>query len=102
MTVLVATSIGDLTGLDVDFLMVKSDLATRNLVERAAVRRMPVHAWTVNDPAELSALLDRGVVNVITDDAVAMRRRLDEIRLLTPVQRLLLRARTELLGAVER
>lgn len=94
-----ATSVGDITQLEVDFLMVKAELATRSLVERAGARNIPVHAWTVNDAAQLGALLDRGVANVITDDAVAMRGRLEEIRGLTPVERLLLRARSELTGA---
>lgn len=90
-----ATSIGDLAELDVDFLMVKSELISRNLVERAAAHGMQVHAWTVNDSAWMSPLIDRGVANVITDDPARMRSRLDEIRSLSPLDRLLLRARSE-------
>jgi glycerophosphoryl diester phosphodiesterase len=95
-------SIGDLAGLDVDFLMVKAESATSSLVQRAGVKRIPIHAWTVNDPAWLAPLLDRGVANIITDDPALMRQRWDEIRGLSPVQRLLLRARSELLGSTER
>jgi glycerophosphoryl diester phosphodiesterase len=94
---IVATSIGDLTRLDVDFLMVKAELVTRYLVERAAANKIRVHAWTVNDPSWLAPLLDAGIANVITDDPALMRSRFDEIRSLSPVQRLLLRARSEFL-----
>lgn len=90
-------AIGDLSRLDVDFLMVRGDLATRSLVDRAAVHRTAVHAWTINDPAWLARLLDRGVANVITDDPAAMRAGLQELRGLGTVQRLLLRVRNELI-----
>ena len=86
-------ALGDLSKLEVDFLMVKTSIATRRLVDAAADRGMPVHAWTVDDPDQLVRLLDRGVANVITDDPVAMRARLEEIRSLRPTARLLLRTR---------
>lgn len=89
--------IGDVSQLDVDFLMVRTDLATRGLVDRAALRKTAVHAWTVNDPAWLPRLLDRGVANVITDDPGAMRARLKDLRALGTVDRLLLRVRDELI-----
>jgi len=61
------------------------------------VHRTAVHAWTINDPAWLARLLDRGVANVITDDPAAMRAGLQELRGLGTVQRLLLRVRNELI-----
>lgn len=85
--------IGDLSKLDVSFLMVAERLATRDLVDAAAIGGVKVHAWTINDPELLVPLLDRGVVNVITDDPVAMRRRLEEVQRLSPAERILLRAR---------
>lgn len=85
--------LGDLSQLDVNFLMVSQRLATRKLAEEATVRRMEVHAWTINDPDALVSLLDRGVHNVITDDPAAMRHRLTEIQSLSPAERILLRAR---------
>jgi len=94
-----ATSIGDLTALDVDFLMVKSEQVTRSLVERAGTKHIQVHAWTVNDSAWVAPLLDCGVANIITDDPAAIRGRWEEIRRLTPIDRLLLRARSELIGS---
>jgi glycerophosphoryl diester phosphodiesterase len=93
---IVATSVGDPTLLEVDFLMVKSNLATRPFVDRARLRNIAVHAWTVNDPAQVPPLLDAGVANLITDDPAVIRAKLDEIRDLAPAQRLLLRARQAL------
>src|SRR6266542_2269701 len=93
-----AVALGDLAQLDVDFLMVKADRVNRALVERAGVRNIAIHAWTVNDPDELLSLLDAGVTNVITDDPGLLGARLEEIRGLNPVERLLLRVRDVLTG----
>jgi glycerophosphoryl diester phosphodiesterase len=89
----VATSIGDPTRLNVNFLMVKSSLATRQLVDRGATRGIKIHAWTVKDLELVAPLLDNGVANIITDDPAGIRARLDEIRALSTPERLLLRAR---------
>jgi glycerophosphoryl diester phosphodiesterase len=85
-------AIGDLASLDVNFLMVKSSLATRKLVDRAHLRRIAIHAWTVNEPAQVGPLLDAGVANIITDDAATIRARTEQIRALSTIQRLTLRA----------
>lgn len=91
--------LGDPSRLDVDFLMVERRLATRALVDRAKLRDVRIHAWTVNDPGRLAALIDNGVANVITDDVASIRHRLSELRELEPLERLLLRTRN---GLVER
>lgn len=88
-----ATSVGDLTRLDVDFLMIKHNLATRDFVDRAHARDIQVHAWTVNDPKLVAPLLDAGVDNLITDDVVAIWQKVEEVRELDPVERLMLRVR---------
>ncbi len=87
-----ATTVGDSTKLEVDFLMVKSNLATRQLVDRARLRGIEIHAWTVNEPSLVAPLLDAGVANLITDDPAVMRLRLEEIRALSVPERLILRA----------
>ncbi len=85
--------LGDLSKLDVAFLMVSQRLATRTLVDSGRARRVDVHAWTINNPDALLPLLDRGVANIITDDPAALRRRLEEVQEQGPAARLLLRAR---------
>src|SRR6185503_1764395 len=87
---IVATSVGDIAKLDVDFLMVKGSLVTRQLVDRARLKNITVHAWTVNDPAEVGPLLDAGVDNLITDKPVQIRAEFDEIRGLEIAPRLIL------------
>lgn len=90
---IVATAIGDPTQLPVDFLMIKTSLATRDFVDRAHAAKIQVQAWTVNQPEQLGPLIDAGVDNVITDDAPAIRAKIEEIGGLSPVERILLRVR---------
>jgi glycerophosphoryl diester phosphodiesterase len=90
-------AVGDLAKLDVDFLMVKTDLAQRSLIDRASAHHIHVHAWTVNDANLVARLVDDGVANIITDDVPLIRARLEELRALNPTERLLLRARRELM-----
>jgi glycerophosphoryl diester phosphodiesterase len=93
---IVATSVGDIAKLDVDFLMVKGSLVTRQLVDRTRLRNIAVHAWTINDPKDVGPLLDAGVANLITDDPARIRAELEEIRGLGVAPRLILRTRHSL------
>lgn len=90
---IVATAIGDPTRLDVDFLMVKHNLATRDFVDRAHARGVRVQAWTINDPKLVAPLLDAGVDNLITDDVVTIRLQVEAVHALNSIDRLLLRVR---------
>jgi glycerophosphoryl diester phosphodiesterase len=65
---IVGKSVGDITGLDVDFLSLHQKEVTPRLLRQAGARGLPVHAWTVNRREDMVRLLSLGVENLITDD----------------------------------
>ncbi len=93
---LAAVAIGDLTRRDADFLAVNHSIATPGFIRRAHRRGKAVHAWTVNDPVQMSALISRGVDNLITKQPTVARSVLVQREELTPVERLLLQVAMDL------
>ena len=65
--IIVAAKLGRLDKLDVDFYSVQPKYATATFIRDAHADGRDVHVWTVNDPALMTALVDRGVDNIITD-----------------------------------
>jgi len=90
---LVAESVGNLMRLNVDELSVRFPLATPLLIAEARAWDKPVLAWTVEDPRMMVRLWNRGVANVLTNNAKAMMARREQVRAMSDVERLLLRAR---------
>ena len=88
---LVSGSIGDLSRLDMDALLLSEPLATPRLIDEARHRGRTVAVWTVNDPKAFLRLWDRGVNNVITDDPRRMIEARREVRAMSDFERLLLR-----------
>ena len=48
-------------------------VATRRFIRRAHAAGLQVHAWTVNDPAVMASLLDRGADGIMTDQTETLR-----------------------------
>ena len=55
----------------------KRRVVTPRLIRHLARRGVPVHVWTVNDPADMQRLLGMGVTGLITDDPASARALID-------------------------
>jgi glycerophosphoryl diester phosphodiesterase len=53
-------------------------LVDARFVRAAARRRMPVHVWTIDEPAEMHRLLDLGVGGLMTDRPSVLKRVMEE------------------------
>ena len=89
---LAATAVGDLTRLNVDFLAVNENLASRGFIRRAHAAGKQVFVWTINDAQTLSRWMSMGVDGVITDEPALARGVLAERAELSSAERLLLSA----------
>nr|WP_302478195.1 glycerophosphodiester phosphodiesterase [Ruegeria arenilitoris] len=88
--VLAATAVGDLTGLEGDFIAVNAAMATPGLVRSVQDAGKDIYVWTVNDPLQMSAMASMGVDGLITDRP-AMANEVLRLRAeMGPAERLLL------------
>ncbi|KUJ78265.1 glycerophosphodiester phosphodiesterase [Ruegeria profundi] len=88
--VLAATAIGDLTGLEGEFVAVNAAMATPRLVRSVQEAGKDIYVWTVNDPLQMSAMASMGVDGLITDRP-AMANEVLRVRAeMGPAERLLL------------
>jgi len=87
---IVARSVGNPWRLDVEFLSVETGLVDGRTARRAHNLGKQVHVWSVNDPLEMSRLIDLGVDNIITDDPLVAREVLRTRAELSDVERLVL------------
>ena len=90
MGLLVAVALGDVLRLEADFYAVPTSLATRRFIQAAHRRGREVHVWTVDDPLRMSAMVSRGVDNLITGFPVVAQSVLEERAAMGPVERLLI------------
>ena len=58
---------------------------------KAHAQGKQVYVWTVNEPAQMSTMIDRGVDNIITDDPAALVEVLKKREELSNTERILLR-----------
>jgi glycerophosphoryl diester phosphodiesterase len=88
--VLAATAVGNLAGLDGDFIAVNAGTAGPVLARSVNKAGKDLYVWTINDPLDMSRMISMGADGLITDEP-ALARKVLEIRagLSTP-QRLIL------------
>jgi glycerophosphoryl diester phosphodiesterase len=65
--VLAATAVGDLAGLEGDFVAVNAALVSPGLIRSVHEAGKDIYVWTVNDPLQMSAMASMGVDGLITD-----------------------------------
>jgi len=87
---LMSVSAGGLKKINVDFLAVNADFVNRPFIRAAHNLNRQVHVWTVNDAATMSAMMTRGVDNIITDKPALAKSVLEQRADLNAPQRLLL------------
>ena len=89
--VLAATSVGDLTGLEGDFVAVSAASLTTRLIRRADAAGKDVYVWTVNDVVMMSRMISMGVNGLITDEPALAREVISYYQTLSTAERLLMR-----------
>lgn len=72
--VLAATAVGDLAGLQGDFIAVNAGIANAALVNGVHSAGKDLYVWTVNDPLEMSRMISKGVDGLITDEPALARK----------------------------
>jgi glycerophosphoryl diester phosphodiesterase len=82
--------LGDMAGLDVDFLAINGRAASRNLVRHAQGHGKKILVWTINDSVGISTMIVRGVDGIITDEPALAVSVLEQRRELEPFQLILL------------
>ena len=88
--VLAATYVGNLNGLEGDFLALNQASLNARLVRDAEAAGKAVYAWTVNDPVTISRMLWIGVDGLITDDPALAHKVIEGYNELTVPERIIL------------
>jgi glycerophosphoryl diester phosphodiesterase len=89
----VAHALGDISRLQVDALSIRVDFLSDDVLRAAHRLGREVHAWTVNDAAQMTRLIKRGVDNIITSDPEMAIRARDEWASLSDPERLIVASR---------
>ncbi|RLK02746.1 glycerophosphodiester phosphodiesterase family protein [Ruegeria conchae] len=88
--VLAATAIGNLSGLEGDFVAVNAATVSPGLIRSVHDAGKDIYVWTVNDPLQMSAMASMGIDGLITDRP-AMAREVLRVRAeMGPGERLML------------
>jgi len=84
-------AVGNLAGLDIDFLALNARAATPSLLRHAHDQGKRILVWTVNDPVGMAGMASRGVDGIITDEPALAVSLLRQVQDLEPAERILLR-----------
>ena len=90
---IVTAAVGNVVRTEADFVSLNAARATPSLVRSAHAAGKDVHVWTVNQPAVMLRMIERGVDNIITDDPALLARVIEERNSLGTLQLLGLRLR---------
>lgn len=71
--VLMSIAIGNLSHIEADFFAVNSKFATRDFVAKSHGLGKQVYVWTIDDPATMSMMMNRGVDGILTNRPEAAR-----------------------------
>ncbi|MDU9005663.1 glycerophosphodiester phosphodiesterase [Sedimentitalea todarodis] len=71
--VLAATAVGNMAGLDGDFVALSMSRATPWLTNSIQEAGKDLYVWTVNDPLEMSKMISMGANGLITDEPALAR-----------------------------
>jgi len=85
-----AKAIGNISGIDVNFLAVNMAMATPHLISTAHSAGKQIFVWTVNDQVSMSRMMSLGVDGIITDEPALARTVLAERAEMSSVERLLI------------
>lgn len=88
--VLAASAVGNLAGLQGEFLAVRAGMARPSLIRSVKAAGKELFVWTVNDPLQMSRMISMGVDGVITDDPALAHRVLAARAQLSSPERLVL------------
>lgn len=87
-----AQVLGDMSGLDVDFLAVNAGMAGPAFIRHNQQAGKQVFVWTVNDKMSMFKMMSLGVDGIITDEPELARQVIAERAELNSVERLLIHA----------
>ncbi|MEX0685828.1 MAG: glycerophosphodiester phosphodiesterase family protein [Balneolales bacterium] len=88
-----ALAVGNMTLLPVDFLAITHQRVNPHLIRTAKQQGVKVYIWTVNRADLMADMMELGIHGIITDDPDLGVQVREELKSMTPAERLLLRFR---------
>jgi glycerophosphoryl diester phosphodiesterase len=85
-----SVALGNIIGLDVDFLALNAKSTSRSKIRNIQKRNKKVMVWTVNDAVGMSVMISRGVDAIITDEPALAVSVLKQRMELNPAERMLM------------